>query len=235
MGKNERQAYLKAIRSRYWRAGKKAKAKILDEFCAVCGYHRKYAIRLLNQRAKARKKHRPGRKPIYTSPELLTALKRIWFASDQMCSKKLKAAIPLWLPFYATVYKALTAETQDKLLSVSAATIDRLLKPVRVTHGRKGLSGTRPGSLLKNQIPIRTHFWDVSQPGFMEADTVAHCGNSLAGSFIWSLTMIFTPPGPRTAPPGTKVHRACWNRSRTLKSNCPLRCRALTVTTAQNF
>ncbi len=189
MGKNERQAYLKAIRSRYWRAARKAKTKILDEFCAVCGYHRKYAIRLLNQRGKPRKKRRPGRKPIYASPELLTALKRIWFASDQMCSKKLKAAIPLWLPYYATVYKALTAQTQGKLLAVSAATIDRLLKPVRVTHGRKGLSGTRPDSLLKHQIPIRTHFWDISQPGFMEADTVAHCGNSLAGSFIWSLTM----------------------------------------------
>ena len=189
MGKNERQAYLKAIRSRYRRARKKVKVTILDEFCAVCGYNRKYAIRLLNQCGKPRKKQRPGRKPIYASPELLTALKRIWFASDQMCSKKLKAAIPLWLPFYETVYKALTPETQERLLSVSAATIDRLLKPARIVHGRKGLSGTRPGSLLKNQIPIRTHFWDVSQPGFMEADTVAHCGNSLAGSFIWSLTM----------------------------------------------
>jgi hypothetical protein len=189
MGINERQAYLKAIRIRYCRARKKVKVTILDEFCAVCGYNRKYAIRRLNQRGKARKKRRPGRKPIYASPELLTALKRIWFASDQMCSKKLKAAIPLWLPHYETVYKPLTPETQHRLLSVSAATIDRLLKPVRVVHGRKGLSGTRPGTLLKNQIPIRTHFWDVSQPGFMEADTVAHCGNSLAGSFIWSLTM----------------------------------------------
>ena len=189
MGKNERQAYLKAIRPRYWRARKKVKVTILDEFCAVCGYNRKYAIRLLNQCGKPRKKRRPGRRSIYASPELLMALKRIWFASDQMCSKKLKAAIPLWLPHYETVYKPLTPETQHRLLTVSAATIDRLLKPVRVVHGRKGLSGTRPGSLLKNQIPIRTHFWDVSQPGFMEADTVAHCGNSLAGSFIWSLTM----------------------------------------------
>jgi hypothetical protein len=68
MGKKERQAYLKAIRSRYWRAGKKAKETILDEFCAVCGYHRKYAIRLLNQRGKPRKKRRPGRKPVYASP-----------------------------------------------------------------------------------------------------------------------------------------------------------------------
>ena len=189
MGKNERQVYLKAIRSRYHRAGKKAKVTILNEFCSVCGYHRKYAIRLLNQRGKPKTRRRAGRKPIYASSEFMTALKRIWFASDQMCSKKLKAAIPLWLPFYEKRYKALSQDTQDKLLSVSAATIDRLLKPVRIAHGRKGLGGTRPGSLLKSQIPIRTDFWDVSQPGFMEADTVAHCGNSLAGDFVWSLTM----------------------------------------------
>ena len=189
MGKHERQAYLKAIRSRYSRAGKKAKVTILDEFCAVCGYHRKYAIRLLNKRGKPKTKRRVGRKPTYASAEFMTALKRIWFASDQMCSKKLKAALPLWLPFYETRYKALSQETQNQLLAVSAATIDRLLKRVRAAHGRKGMGGTRPGSLLKNQIPIRTDFWDVSQPGFVEADTVAHCGNSLAGDFVWSLTM----------------------------------------------
>jgi hypothetical protein len=189
MGKNERQAYLEAIRTRYRRARKKAKVTILDEFSCVCGYNRKYAIRLLNQCAKARKKRRSGPRPIYASAEFLTALKHIWFASDQMCSKKLKAAIPLWLPFYATAYKALAPATQDKLLSISAASIDRVLKPVRIAYGRKGLSGTRPGNLLKNQIPIRTDFWDVTEPGFMEADTVAHCGNSLAGDFAWSLTM----------------------------------------------
>ena len=139
MGKNERQAYLKAIRLRYSRAGKQAKTKVLDEFCAVCGYHRKYAIRLLNRCGKPRKRRRVGRKPIYAGPELLTALKRIWFACDQMCSKKLKAAIPLWLPFYETVYKPVTLETRRKLISVSAATIDRLLRPVRLAHGRRGL------------------------------------------------------------------------------------------------
>lgn len=205
MGKNERHAYLKAIRLRYRRGNKRAKAVILDEFCAVCGYHRKYAIRLLNQSSRPRRQRRPGRKPIYPTPELLTALKRLWFACDQMCSKKLKAAIPLWLPFYETVYEPLTPETHCKLLSISAATIDRLLKPIRIKQGHQGLGGTRPGSLLKNQIPIRTHYWDVTQPGFMEADTVAHCGNSLAGNFIWSLTM-------------TDIHttwtenRATWNK-----------------------
>jgi len=111
MGKNERQAYLKAIRSRYRRASKKAKTKVLDEFCAVCGYHRKYAIRLLNRSRKPSKRRRVGRKPIYAAPELLTTLKRIWFAGDQMCSKKLKAAIPLWLPFYETAYQPVTPET----------------------------------------------------------------------------------------------------------------------------
>ena len=83
MGKNERQAYLKAIRRRYRRAGKKAKATILDEFCAVCDYHRKYAIRILNLRGKLRKPQWPGRKPVYPSPQLLTALKRLWFALNQ--------------------------------------------------------------------------------------------------------------------------------------------------------
>lgn len=189
MGKNERQAYLKAIRTRYRRARKRAKVAILDEFCAVCGYNRKYAIRLLNQSGRPRKCRLPGRKSRYGSAEFLTALKRLWFASDQMCSKKLKSAIPIWLPYYETRYKALSEETQKQLLAVSAATIDRLMKPIRVAHGRRGLSGTKPGSLLKTQIPIRTDFWDVSQPGFMEADTVAHCGNSLAGDFVWSLTM----------------------------------------------
>jgi hypothetical protein len=86
-------------------------------------------------------------------------------------------------------YEPLVPEIQSKQQSISAATIDRLLKPVRLKHERKGLSGTKLGSLLKNQIPIRTHYWAVSQPGFLEADTVTHCGNSLAGDFVCSLMM----------------------------------------------
>lgn len=205
MGKTERQAYLEAIRSRYREADRRGKAVILDEFCSVCGYNRKYAIRLLGKKQKSPPRRKRGRKSIYDSVELLTALKRIWFASDQMCSKKLKAAIPLWLPFYTDSYEPLSAEIEQQLLSISAPTIDRLLKPVRAQHKCKGLCGTKPGSLLKNQIPIRTHHWDVSQPGFLEADTVAHCGNSLAGDFVWSLTM-------------TDIHttwtenRATWNK-----------------------
>ena len=134
MGKNERHAYLKAIQLRYRRADKKGKAGILDEFCAVCSYHRKYAIRILNKRGKRHKQQRPGRKPVYYSPEILIALKSLWFACDQMCYKKLKTAIPLWLPFYETAYEPLSADIQSKLLLISAATIDRVLKPPRVLN-----------------------------------------------------------------------------------------------------
>lgn len=92
-----------------------------------------------------------------------------------------------------------------QLLTIRAATLDRLLKPLRAKHGKKGLGGTQSGTLRRNQISIRTDHWDITQPGFMEADTVAHGGNSLAGDFIWSLTL-------------TDIHlgwtecRATWNK-----------------------
>ena len=207
MGGNSRQEYLTAIRQRYSEASKEEKGLILQEFCAVCKYHRKHAIRLLNRRRK-RPRGRHGRRPVYNSPELLRAIKRIWLATDQMCSKKLVAAIPLWLPFYERAYEKLSDEVENQLLSISAATIDRLLAPTRARTRPRGLGGTKPGSLLRNQIPIRTHNWDIFRPGFVEADTVAHCGNSLAGNFIWSLTL-------------TDIHtgwtecRATWNNGAT--------------------
>ena len=206
MGKNERRAYLEAVIERYQKAGKRAKTAILDEFCAVCNYNRKYATRLLNRQRK-RSKKRPGRKPVYRSTELLRALKRIWLATDQMCSKRLVAAIPLWLSFYEKAYEKLSDEVRNKLQSVSAATIDRFAgsNPPQDSPQRPLCHQTgQPAA----QSPIRTHNWDISQPGFMEADTVAHCGNSLAGDYIWSLTL-------------TDIHtgwtecRATWNNGAT--------------------
>ena len=191
MGKQERRAYLEAIRIRYRRARKAGKSTILNEFCAVCGYHRKYALRLLGTQHKRGKgaAHKPGPVSRYDTPELVETLRTIWMASDQLCSKRLKAALPLWLPHYETSFHPLSADTLSLLGSISAATIDRLLKPIRARAGGRGLSGTKPGTLLKKHIPIQTGVWDVTQPGFIEADTVAHCGDSLAGDFVWSLTM----------------------------------------------
>src|SRR5512144_2724761 len=140
-----KQDYLATIRTRYQQAGKKAKTLILDEFCATCGYNRKYAIRMLSKsrpKESRRGSRRPGPKTVYQDAKLMEALKRIWFASDQMCSKKLKAAIPLWLPFYDAEFKPLEQATREKLLEVSSATIDRLLKPHRALH-KKGRCTTR--------------------------------------------------------------------------------------------
>lgn len=199
--------YLEAISSRYARAGKKAKTVILDEFCATCGYNRKYAIRLLRKplrKPSGKNVSRPGPKVIYHEAKLVEALKHIWFATDQMCSKKLKAALPLWLPFYEMEFEPLEKASLEKLLRASPATIDRLLKPYRAFY-KKGRCTTKPGTLLKNQIPIKTDHWDVSQPGFFEADTVAHCGNSMAGDFVYSLT--FTD-----ILSGWTENRAVWGR-----------------------
>ncbi len=186
MGTTSRREYLQSIIGRYQRVGRKFKSKILDEFCAVCGYHRKHALRLLRKTACPRRRRR-GRKPEYDA--LISAiLKDIWLATDQLCSKRLQAALPLWLPYYEQAHGPLLPALRRKLLAISPATMDRLLRPVRVRYRRRGLSGTKPGSLLKHHIAIRTDNADVDRPGYLEADAVAHCGDSLAGDFIWSLT-----------------------------------------------
>jgi hypothetical protein len=200
-----KQEYFQAIKTRYRSASKQDKAYILDEFCSICCYNRKYAIRLLNNKKHRKKKIPPGPKPVYQDRSLLTTLKKLWFATDQMCSKKLKAAIPLWLPYYEQEYGCIDDRIKAKLAAISPSTIDRLLKPVRVKYYGKGRCGTKPGTLLKNQIPIQSNTWDCTQPGFFEADTVAHCGNSLAGDFVWSLT--FTDIAT-----GWTENRAVWNK-----------------------
>ena len=186
MGTQSKKEYLLAIWGRYHRVGRRFKSKILDEFCSVCGYARKYAIALL-RRKPGRRRRSPGPKPRYDA-QVLAPLKAIWLASEQMCSKRLKAALPLWLPFYEEKHGVLPERVRRRLLQISPATMDRLLKKVRARYPGKGLCGTRPGTLLKHQIPIRTDNRDIDRPGFLEADTVAHGGASMAGDFIWSLT-----------------------------------------------
>lgn len=187
MGHKEKTAYLEAIRTRYVQAGRIGKKRILDEFCAVCGYNRKYAIYLLSK-PKKRSKRKPGRKSKYRERRFLDVLTRIWKAADFMCSRRLKTVIPLWLPFYEQSFEPISDDIRALLLAVSRASLDRILRPLRVKYG-KGLCSTKPGTLLRNQIPIRTENWDISRPGYVEADTVAHCGNSLAGDFTWSLVL----------------------------------------------
>jgi hypothetical protein len=189
MSKREKQAYLKAIWGRYAKSDRAGKGRILDEFCLNCGYSRKYALRLLRRSPSKPPPAKPGRRSRYNCEAVLIPLRAIWLATDQMASKRLCRALPLWLPHYEAAQGRLEASVRERLLAISPATIDRLLAPLRAQAGRRGLSGTKPGTLLKHQIPLQTNTWDASLPGFMEADTVAHCGSSLAGDFVWSLTM----------------------------------------------
>jgi hypothetical protein len=182
----ERNDELERLRRRYAGRGKEGKGRLLDEFCEQQGYERKYAIKLLQGRlTRSAARPRPGPEPKYEPVQ--EVVERIWTHAEQLCGKRLAPALGLWLPHYARHYGALMP-TQKKLLrSISAATLDRLLVGSKARAGG-GLSGTRPGTLLRRQVPIQGEVWDERRLGFLEADSVAHCGSSLAGSFIWSLT-----------------------------------------------
>lgn len=203
MVQQSKKEYVEAIWGRYRRVGRQAKGRILDEFTKVCGYSRKYAIARLSRPLRSRKS-KPGPACRY-GRDVLTVLRAIWLMTDQLCSKRLKHALPIWLPWYEKDYGCLAASVRQDVLTISPASIDRLLKPVRLRYGKRGRGGTKPGSLLKQQIPVRTHNWDITKPGYLEADTVAHGGGSMEGNFVWSLTFtdIFS---------GWTENRACWNR-----------------------
>ena len=203
MVQQSEQEYLEAIRWRYRKAQREGKTRILDEFCQVCGHHRKHAIRLLRVVVR-RGRRKPGRPCQYGEPER-KVLEVIWLTANRPCAKRLKAAVPVWLPHYEREYGPIPFALKEKLKAISSRTLDRLMTPVRKRHGTRGKCGTRPGSLLRNQIPIKTEHADVTQPGVMEADTVAHCGNSMDGDFVWSLTLtdVFS---------GWTYNRAVWNK-----------------------
>src|SRR3974390_3492183 len=136
MGRKSKQEYLLAIWGRYQRVGRGFKSKILDEFCEVCGYSRKYAIGLLNR--KPGQRHRPPGPRRRYDAEVLKPLKFIWLKAEQMCSKRLKAALSVWLPFYEQQQGSLDQSVRQKLLRISPATIDRLLQKTRARYPGKG-------------------------------------------------------------------------------------------------
>jgi hypothetical protein len=197
---------LARIHGRYQRAGRPHKTRILEEFCATCGYHRKAALRLLNRPLANAPPKRPGPKRSYDPPQVLPVLKAIWLASDQLCSKLLRAALPEWLEHHQRRSAPLPEALKEKLLKISPAQIDRLLRSARVQHPKKGLSATRPGTLLRHAVPTRHGPPDTTRPGSVEADTVAHCDDSTEGDYVNSLTFteLFS---------GWTENRAVWNKS----------------------
>ena len=180
MSPRSKREYREAVHLRYKNATRHEKTAILDEFCATCGCHRKHAIRVLKRfkrftKPKAKKRGKP---PVYQNEAIINPMKEIWLAANLPCSKRLKVMLPIWLPGYVELFGELSAEVINALLKISPPTIDRILKPIRFHYTKRGRSTTKPGTLLRKQIPIKTNQWDESRPGFLEADTVAHCGDS---------------------------------------------------------
>jgi hypothetical protein len=204
MGFATKKEYLDKVKLRYRTASRKGKTKILDEFAETYKRHRKHALRLLNKKGGAQRGE-SGRKSVYGGGKIITALRRLWMAADQPCSRCLVRLIPEWIAHYEKHFGPLDGPTHGKLLSFSRATCGRLLKPVRVAMKRKGLCGTKPGTLLKNMIPIKPFDLDITKPGVIEADTVAHCGDSLAGEFVGSVS--FTDSHS-----GWTEQKAVWNK-----------------------
>lgn len=174
------------VKTRYHKANKPEKSKILDEYSANAGLNRKYATRLLNEGYK-RGKRKPGPSPRYSNDqEFLHILRIFWRTLNYPCGKILKPAIEELSNLYTINHGNISSEVRAKLITVSSSTIDRLC---RNWKAKKGKSTTKPGSILRTEIPIQGCKWDVEKPGFVEADTVAHCGESAKGPFISSLTL----------------------------------------------
>lgn len=193
MGLKSRQELVAVIGPRYRQARRKQKQQILDEFVAATGYHRKYAISLLSQpkgdrppaRGQGKKRQR-----LYTI-EVAEALVVVWQAANRICSKRLVPFLPeLVEALERHGHLELSAESRERLLGISPATVDRLLAGVRQAGAGPTRRGTTRSSFLKQQVPIRTFSeWEGAQPGYMEADLVAHCGGDVSGSYLHTLVL----------------------------------------------
>ena len=184
-----RQELAREVSRRYARATRPEKSRILDEFVATTGYNRKYAMGLLRRPPAPRTA--PIRRPraVRYGPDVVRALSAVWEVARRPCAKLLVAAIPELVQAMQTYGEIeLTPKTRNLLLQMSAATADRLLRKVRYSLQWRGRTTTKPGTLLKRQIAIRTaNGWDDHRPGYVEIDLVAHCGDSGAGEFLYTL------------------------------------------------
>lgn len=184
MSKLTRIELLRKLRRRYESAGAEHKRKLLDQAQELLGYHRKSAIRALRALRVMKAPLILSGRPVKYEPELLVPwLRPIWQATDYACGRRLVAMLPEWIPAYEQHERRIPGEAREKLLLASGRTLDRLLEPLRVQG--TGRSLTRPGTLLRQQIPIRGSLWEEGKAGWLEVDTVALCGGSVAGEFVW--------------------------------------------------
>ena len=182
--------YADVIRPRYLKATKSEKGMMLADFCAITGYHRKAAIRLLRHKPDVWRK-RKGRPRTY-GVDVADALMTVWKAADCACSKRLAPFLPemtMVLEHQGELH--LNPFVRAQLITLSAATVDRLLKPVRQYHLRHPYTTVRSPSVVKQMIPTRTFGdWAGVPLGYMETDLVAHCGNTTSGFYVNTLVAV---------------------------------------------
>lgn len=184
MSQKARKEVMRKMKQRYLRAGKALKKKLLDQAQELFGYHRKAAIRALRAPERVPSLRLVTGRPVEYRPEvLLPWLKPIWEGTDYACGVRLAAMMEEWVPAFEEDEKRIPGEVRERLLSASGRTLDRLLAPLRC--GGMGRSLTRPGTILREQIPIRGSLFEEDKAGWMEVDTVALCGGSVAGEFVW--------------------------------------------------
>lgn len=188
MSKEEKCVYLGVMRRRYaWMRRKKARTKVPDEFCGITGLSRKHAIKALSPGRRA-----PGRRggPPGGTREGTALLTRLWKLSDMMCGKLLKAVLPE-LPASVGRREALPEAVCREVLRMSASTIDRRLRRAKAACPDRGRRRRSSLEEHRREIPLKVDVWPDAcpkQPGYIEVDTVAHCGGSMAGSFAWTVT-----------------------------------------------
>lgn len=184
-----RNEYLKTIQPRYLKASKEEKGKILDEFCQNTGQNRKYLIRKLSPKANIKSGLRKPREKIYDH-QVIAKLAEVWEIMDYPCGQRLEPVLPEIIDKLSACgeFQA-NDEVIEKLKKISPATIDRRLAHQKEYLHRKRFAATKPGTLLKAQIPVRLTKWDLSKVGFCEIDLVAHCGDNVFGDFLNTLNL----------------------------------------------
>jgi len=190
MTKMSKREYLIELKKKYWRAKKKVKTQLLNDFCEFTKYDRKYALFLLNNPVPARWKRYRTRKKLYDQP-VIDALLILWRASNEICAERFQPFIPILLPKLVALGELeISSEVEKKLLQISLGTVKRIVRTTKRRSKLKIKGTTKPGSLLKKQIAVRYGRWIETDPGWCETDTVAHCGDNVGGEFIYSLDVI---------------------------------------------
>jgi hypothetical protein len=246
--KQSKREYIKEMQLRYRSGSRQEQTSMLDEMVRVTKFNRKYLIRVLNKKPPPQypkalyggssEKKKAGRPTIYADSEIIAFLQYLWHATGQACAKRLKSIIPLWLPWYEPATgKKLSLVQQVLILQMAHTTIDRLLaderRPYRIGKGR---ATTKPGTLMKKRIAIKTDQWKEQRPGFLEVDTVAHCGTSTAGQFVYSLNTVDISSGWVAARAvWGKGERAILEAFRSIEETLPFRLRGFDSDNGSEF